>query len=123
MEANMRVKSFLAASAIAIAAFTATLPSVAYAQHYHHGGGWGWGWGGFAAGAATGAIIGGMLSAPYYRGDPYYYGGGPYYYPGNDYAYEAAPGDAVAYCIRRFRSYDLRSGTYLGNDGYRHPCP
>ncbi len=29
----------------------------------------------------------------------------------------------VDYCVRRFRSYDPRSGTYLGNDGYRHRCP
>lgn len=27
------------------------------------------------------------------------------------------------YCARRFRSYDPYSGTYLGYDGYRHPCP
>jgi hypothetical protein len=33
------------------------------------------------------------------------------------------PNDAVAYCMRRFRSYDPASGTYLGYDGYRHPCP
>ena len=50
----------------------------------------------------------------------------PYYYYGPPaYAYE--PGypddDAVAYCARRFRSYDPTSGTYLGYDGYRHPCP
>ena len=31
--------------------------------------------------------------------------------------------EAVAACARRFRSYDARSGTYLGNDGARHPCP
>ena len=31
--------------------------------------------------------------------------------------------NAVNYCMQRFRSYDPRSGTYLGNDGYRHPCP
>jgi hypothetical protein len=29
----------------------------------------------------------------------------------------------VAYCMQRFRSYDPRSGTYLGYDGLRHPCP
>ena len=112
----MRAKSFLAASAVAIgvAAFTATLPSVAHAQHHHHGGGWGWG--GFAAGAAAGAILGGMAAAPYYYG-------GPYYYPDADYAYEPVPAEAVAYCMRRFKSYDPGSGTYLGYDGYRHPCP
>ncbi|HMJ27234.1 MAG TPA: BA14K family protein, partial [Xanthobacteraceae bacterium] len=36
-----------------------------------------------------------------------------------------APGgdDSVAYCMQTYRSYDPQSGTYLGNDGYRHPCP
>jgi BA14K-like protein len=34
-----------------------------------------------------------------------------------------AVSDAVAYCLQRFRSYDVRTGTYLGYDGYRHPCP
>jgi len=32
-------------------------------------------------------------------------------------------GDAEAYCEQRFRSYDPASGTYLGYDGRRHPCP
>lgn len=37
----------------------------------------------------------------------------------------AAPGDqgATAECAARFRSYDAASGTYLGYDGRRHPCP
>ena len=68
---------------------------------------------GFGAGLAVGAIVGGLLATPYYYGAPYYYA--PRYY------YE--PDDAVDYCLRRFRSYDPRSGTYLGYDGYRHPCP
>jgi hypothetical protein len=29
----------------------------------------------------------------------------------------------VAYCVQRVRSYDPASGTYLGYDGLRHPCP
>jgi len=33
------------------------------------------------------------------------------------------PDDPTAYCAQRYRSYDPRSGTYLGNDGQRHPCP
>ena len=32
-------------------------------------------------------------------------------------------GDSVAWCARRYRSYDPRSGTYLGSDGYRRACP
>lgn len=67
------MKSFLVASAVAIgvAAFTATLPSIAYAQHNHYDGGYGWGWGGFAAGAAADAILGGMLASPYNYGYAY----------------------------------------------------
>jgi hypothetical protein len=33
------------------------------------------------------------------------------------------PGEAIAYCMQRFKSYDPGSGTYLGYDGLRHPCP
>jgi hypothetical protein len=82
-------------------------------------GGWGWGLGAFAAGA----IIGGALAAPYYYGPGYY--PGPYY-PAPYYArpyYEGAPAGDVAYCAQRYRSYDPASGTFLGNDGHRHPCP
>ena len=35
----------------------------------------------------------------------------------------AAGNNAVGYCSQRYRSYDPGSGTYLGYDGYRHPCP
>jgi hypothetical protein len=63
---------------------------------------------------------------------PRYYGPG-YYGPGyGAYAYEepyvaVTPGVVAggddAYCSQRFRSYDPASGTYLGYDGLRHPCP
>ncbi len=93
------------------------------------GWGWGWGWGApVAGGIVAGALLGSALAAPYY------YGPGPYYYPRPYYApapvgyytpgYGPPPGgDAVAYCMQRFRSYNPRSGTYLGTDGHRHPCP
>jgi hypothetical protein len=29
----------------------------------------------------------------------------------------------IAYCARRYRSYDVNTGTYLGRDGLRHSCP
>ncbi len=29
----------------------------------------------------------------------------------------------IAYCARRFRSYDPGTETYLGHDGLRHSCP
>lgn len=93
--------------------------SVQWRHRGWRGGGWGVG-----AGLLGGAIIGGMLASPYYYGPgPYgaYYGPGPYYgAPG----YVGPPqGDGVAYCMQRFKSYDPGSGTYLGFDGLRHPCP
>jgi BA14K-like protein len=94
-----------------------------------HGGYRGWrggyrgGWGGryygpgigLGLGLATGALIGGALASPYYYS--------PYYAPAPQVYYGAPAGDAVAYCMQRFRSYDPSSGTYLGYDGQRHPCP
>ena len=35
----------------------------------------------------------------------------------------AANADAVAACVRKYRSYDPRSMTFLSNDGTRKPCP
>ncbi|WP_162130944.1 BA14K family protein, partial [Bradyrhizobium genomosp. III] len=32
-------------------------------------------------------------------------------------------GGDPAYCAQRYKSYDPASGTYLGYDGQRHPCP
>ena len=72
-------------------------------------------------------MIGGALASQsygYYNGPGYYDQG--YYDDGyvDDGAVTVAPGgDDVAYCRQRYRSYDVRSGTYLGNDGVRHPCP
>ena len=84
---------------------------------YHHRGGHGHYRGdgaGVAAGLIGGMILGGMLAGPRY----YDYAPGPYYGPGY-----YGGGDPVGYCMRRFRSYDPGSGTYVGYDGYRHPCP
>jgi hypothetical protein len=56
---------------------------------------------GYAGGPPPGAPPGGYGGAPpQYAGDP-----------------------AVASCMQRFHSYDPRTGTYLGTDGQRHPCP
>ena len=99
---------------------SAAVPSVETVQ-YRRGYGYGYGGAGVGLGIA-GALIGGAIIG---ATQPYgYYGYPPGYYGP---AYVApAPyigGDAVAYCVQRFRSYDPYSGTYLGYDGLRHPCP
>jgi hypothetical protein len=83
-------------------------PTTADAHYYHHrhhhrGGA-------AIAGFAAGAILGGALASRPYG---YAYAPGPVY----------GGSDAVRYCMSRFKSYDPGSGTYLGYDGYRHPCP
>jgi hypothetical protein len=63
--------------------------------------------------------------APPPAGAPPGYVGGPPAAAGAPPAYAGGPpaGDPVASCIQRFRSYDPKTGTYLGNDGQRHSCP
>ena len=83
----------------------------------------------FLGGLGTGVLLG----APGYDyGYDYDYG---YGYPGGygygvpgGYGYDyppevATPAATVAYCVRRFRSYDPASRTYAGADGLRHRCP
>jgi hypothetical protein len=73
--------------------------------------GWGWGPGWWGWGYGVGWGLG--WGYPYYYGDAYYYDDAPV----------VVEGSAQAYCARRFKSYDPRSGTYLGYDGRRRPCP
>jgi len=120
----------------------AATPSVETVQ-YRRGwsGGYRGGFRGAGPGFAAGAIIGGAIlgaTQPYgyggYYGNSGYYGNGGYYDYGSDgygYGYDQgyvavspyAGGNEVAYCQQRFRSYDPGSGTYLGFDGLRRPCP
>jgi hypothetical protein len=88
-------------------------------RHHDHDGR-----GGFFPGAVAGALVGGAIASQGYYGGPGYYYDDQYYDDGAV-AVAPAPGgdDAVAYCMQTYRSYDPQSGTYLGNDGYRHPCP
>jgi len=112
----MRNKFMAGVAALAIAATSLMAVSPADAQWRggrhggYHGGyhrGYHGGGGALLGGLAAGAIIGGALAAQ----RPYGYGPG------------YVEGDAVNYCLSRFKSYDPGSGTYLGYDGLRHPCP
>jgi hypothetical protein len=107
----------------------AVTPSVETVQYRRgwRGGYRGGGFGGAGLGLAAGAIIGGAIvgaTRPYgYSGYDPDYGYAPGYGPGYVAADPYAGGNEVAYCQQRFRSYDPGSGTYLGFDGLRHPCP
>jgi hypothetical protein len=78
---------------------------------YHCGHGYPYGVG--VAGFAAGALIGSVAAAPYYAP--------AYYAPGG---YGAGQGTQawLEYCSSKYRSFDARSGTYMGYDGHRHVC-
>jgi hypothetical protein len=95
------------ASATSEASTPATVTQVGWRHGYHPG--WhrhGWhhghryGWGPVIGGLAAGAILGSAAIASSH-----------------------AQASANAYCEQKYRSYDPASGTYLGYDGQRHPCP
>jgi BA14K-like protein len=65
----------------------------------------------FISGSVVGAV--GFYDNGYYEDAPVAVVQGP---GGNG-------GDTVAYCTQTYKSYQPRSGTYLGYDGQRHPCP
>jgi hypothetical protein len=65
---------------------------------YHRGGGDN-GAGAVAAGAAIGLLLGAIVAT------------------------QAQHQQGVDYCMQRYRSYDPRSGTFLGRDGRRYRCP
>jgi hypothetical protein len=72
---------------------------------------------GVGRGLAAGAIAGAAIGAGYAG---YGYG----YSPDESYGYtEGGPVADDGSCAQRYRSYDPASGTYLGYDGQRHPCP
>ena len=82
---------------------------------------------GGALGLATGVIIGGALaSQPRYVEPDYYpepeprviYRRQPVYVP----SYEPWTQSWYDYCSQRYRSFNPRSGTYIGYDGREHFC-
>lgn len=76
------------------------------------------------AGAAAGLLLGGIIGSQLRDRDRYYEDRGPVYYYPAPRAYYPPPYDpAIAYCMRRFKSYDPYSMTYVGYDGRLHSCP
>jgi hypothetical protein len=132
----------LVMSAVA-AALTVTSMSAASADEYwRHRNRDGWALG--AAGLATGLIVGSAIASQPRYAEPAYVDPGydapppPYYYRPpprrvyveRDVSYDAPPAYGLRpwssawmrYCYDRYRSFDGRSGTYVGYDGMRHFC-
>jgi hypothetical protein len=84
--------------------------------------GGGWNGGGYwrpGYGLAAGALGGAIAAGSYYGG--YGYDNGYNY--GYDNGYYGSGSGYADSCAQRYKSYDPASGTYLGYDGSRHPCP
>ena len=114
-------KSVAAAAALAVAAFSLTSfaaePAKANANDAIIAG---------AAGFAVGTLFGNATARPRYVAPraiyvppprPVYVAPAPVYY-------ELVPWtpEWYSYCASKYRSFDPRSGTYMGYDGYRHMC-
>jgi hypothetical protein len=99
-----------AAALVAVASLSATAPAAA--QWYGHGGYYGHGYnrGYYGPGPAIGAGILGFAAGAAIAGAA-----------ANNYQ-GAGWRDHVAACEDAYRSYDVRSDTYLGYDNYRHRC-
>lgn len=84
---------------------------------------------GIAAGVIGGALAAGALAAPpppvYYEPAPVYVAPPVVYAPPvpRAYGYSIEDTDAVAYCSRRFRSYNPETGTYIAKGGVVRACP
>jgi hypothetical protein len=111
----------LAAGAIIGGAIAATQPwyGYGYYDNYAYSPGYSYGYSSYGSGPS------GYNSYNYdYAPGTYSYSYRPgyNYSAGGNYSYSAG-GNDDGYCSQRFRSYDPASGTYLGYDGQRHPCP
>jgi len=127
----MRAKLLAGAAVVALTACS-VLATAGPASARWYGPGWG-------AGALAAGVIGGAVAAatsPFWAPGYYgYYGPyGPGPYPGPYYDVAPGPivapapaiapaGNSVAWCEAHFKSYNPRTGMYLGNDGVHHPCP
>lgn len=127
-----------AAAALSLASVSAASADDHW-HHYHNNDGWVAG----AAGLATGLIVGSAIAsqptyvepAPYYvepdypppppryyRAPVYVAPREAYYAPPPAYALRPWSPEWQRYCYDRYRTFDGRTGTYVGYDGMRHFC-
>lgn len=96
-------------------------PRVGGGPRFRRGGGRGAAIGaGIAAGILGGIAAGALMNRPAYAAPE------PVYEPAPAYGapvYRAPGGGGVEYCMRRYRSYNPNTGTYIGLDGMERACP
>lgn len=117
MKVCMMLFKRAAAAFLVTATALATGIPAAKADHYyghyyrhHHGNG-----DAVAAGViglAAGALIGAAMAQP----------SSPRPRAGSRLIGRVGDGDHIAYCARRYRSYDAGSNTFIGNDGHLRQC-
>jgi hypothetical protein len=109
-------RSIAAAASIAVAGFAFTGQAQANANDAIIAG---------AAGFAVGTLFGHAAAQPRYVAPrPVYVAPAPVYVAPASVYYAPAPWTQpwYGYCASKYRSFDPRSGTYIGIDGYRHMC-
>lgn len=125
-----KVSKFIAVSCAAgIAAFSFAGTASADGWRHHHGGG-GDAVAAGIAGLAAGVIAGAVIASPppprryYYVPDdePRVYYRSSYVRPVYRGSIEPWSRSWYRYCSDRYRSFDPRSGTYMGYDGEAHFC-
>ena len=111
----MRPKLFVAVSTLALGTALAAVPAIAQTGRAMNDGGF------QASGGTQGAAPSNSAPqerAPTQGGDTRQY----YNYAGPNFGGPTLSTGNSA-CAARFRSYDPATGTYMGFDGIRHPCP
>jgi hypothetical protein len=121
---NPTLKAIAAAALIGLVTLALTAPAEAGRGYYGRGhGGWGGGWGAGLVGFGVGAIVGSALAprevyiAPPPPSGPAYYGPAAYAY-----GPPAWTPDWYTYCAQRYRSFNSRTGYFVGYDGLPYFC-
>jgi hypothetical protein len=119
---NGTLKAIAAAALIGAAALTLSAPAEAGRGYYRHG--YGGGWGAGLLGFGIGAIVGSALTPRevYIEPDDDYepaYGPAAY---GPGYGPPPWTPEWYTYCAQRYRSFNSRTGYFVGYDGLPYFC-
>jgi hypothetical protein len=118
---NGKLKAIAAAALIGAAALTLPAPAEAGRGYYGHGHGGG-GWGAGLLGFGIGAIVGSALTPREVYVVPDYDDYEPAYYGPAAYGPPPWSPEWYNYCTSRYRSFNPRTGYFMGYDGRPYFC-